>query len=213
MANGKIIFGKQAGGKLALIIPDGIDNTEVLFPESGDLATKEYIDNTTVKLTENQTVAGIKTFSSDIVGNITGNANYATSAGSATSASTSTTQATSDNSTKIATTAFVKSVVGGSGGYTQSLSSNGWTKLPNGLIMQWGTATINYNKTDTSVTFPIAFPNGALHAQTSVLGNAVDSGVGSANPHNLTRTGMSIHGDYSASAYKNQGAYWFAIGY
>ena len=74
MANGKIRFGKQSGGELSLVIPDGIDNTEVLFPESGDLATKEYIDNTTVKLTGNQIVDGIKTFSSTIAGNITGNA-------------------------------------------------------------------------------------------------------------------------------------------
>ena len=50
MANGKIRFGKQSGGQLALVIPDGTSNTEVIVPESGELATKEYIDNTTVKL-------------------------------------------------------------------------------------------------------------------------------------------------------------------
>ena len=50
MANGKIRFGKQSGGELALVIPDGTSNTEVIVPESGELATKEYIDNTTVKL-------------------------------------------------------------------------------------------------------------------------------------------------------------------
>lgn len=44
MANGKMIFGKQSGGKLALIIPDGVSNTEVIVPESGELATKEYVD-------------------------------------------------------------------------------------------------------------------------------------------------------------------------
>ena len=38
---------------------------------SGDI---EISDATAVKLTENQTIAGVKTFSSDIVGNITGNA-------------------------------------------------------------------------------------------------------------------------------------------
>ena len=69
MANGKIRFGKQSGGQLALIMPDGTTNTEVIVPESGVLATKEYIDNTTVKLTGNQTISGIKTFSSTIDGN------------------------------------------------------------------------------------------------------------------------------------------------
>ncbi len=45
MANGKIRFGKQSGGKLALVIPDGVANTEVIVPESGTLATKKYVDD------------------------------------------------------------------------------------------------------------------------------------------------------------------------
>ena len=44
MANGKIRFGKQSGGELALVIPDGVSNTEVIVPESGVLATKDYAD-------------------------------------------------------------------------------------------------------------------------------------------------------------------------
>ena len=44
MANGKIRFGKQSGGELALVIPDGIANTEVIVPESGVLATEQYVD-------------------------------------------------------------------------------------------------------------------------------------------------------------------------
>ena len=45
MANGKIRFGKQSGGELALVIPDGVSNTEVIVPESGILATEQYVDN------------------------------------------------------------------------------------------------------------------------------------------------------------------------
>lgn len=44
MANGKIRFGKQSGGQLALVIPDGVTNTEVIVPESGILATEQYVD-------------------------------------------------------------------------------------------------------------------------------------------------------------------------
>ena len=44
MANGKIRFGKQSGGELALVIPDGVANTEVIVPESGTLVTKDYAD-------------------------------------------------------------------------------------------------------------------------------------------------------------------------
>ncbi len=49
MANGKIRFGKQSGGQLALVIPDGVSNTEVTFPESGELATKDYIATKVVR--------------------------------------------------------------------------------------------------------------------------------------------------------------------
>ncbi len=44
MANGKIRFGKQSGGQLALVIPDGVTNTEVIVPESGELVNKAYAD-------------------------------------------------------------------------------------------------------------------------------------------------------------------------
>lgn len=44
MANGRFRLGKQAGGTLGLVFPDGISNTEVVLPESGELATKEYAD-------------------------------------------------------------------------------------------------------------------------------------------------------------------------
>ena len=50
MANGRIRFGKQSGGEVALVFPDGIDNTEVVFPESGDLVNKDYVDATLVGL-------------------------------------------------------------------------------------------------------------------------------------------------------------------
>lgn len=39
MANGKIRFGKQSGGELALVIPDGVADTEVIVPESGTLVS------------------------------------------------------------------------------------------------------------------------------------------------------------------------------
>ena len=44
MANGRFILGKQSGGTLGLVFPDGVSNTEVVLPESGELATKNYAD-------------------------------------------------------------------------------------------------------------------------------------------------------------------------
>ena len=37
-------------------------------------------------------------------------------------------------------------------GFTQSLQQNGWCKLPNGLILQWG-------KGSTKISFSISFSN------------------------------------------------------
>ena len=58
---------------------------------------------------------------------------------------TAPTQGTSDNSTKIATTAFVRNFInqlkndGTLGGIVGgSLTQNGWVKFSNGLILQWG---------------------------------------------------------------------------
>ena len=195
----------------------------------------DSLGSTTVKLTENQTIAGVKTFSSNIVGNITGNASYATSAGSATNATNAsyatsagsatnatnasyatsagsatnanyaTTQATSDNSTRIATTAFVKSVVegsGGSGSYTQSLSSNGWTKLPNGLIIQWGICS------EGTHTLPIAFPN-AFFSVNVTLTPASDSTKGnSATITSRSSFKCQVGNDGTISQ-----TYYIAVGY
>lgn len=53
MANGKFTLGKQSGGALGLVFPDGVSNTEVVLPESGELVTKEYVDNSSVPFVAN----------------------------------------------------------------------------------------------------------------------------------------------------------------
>ena len=81
---------------------------------------------------------------------------------------TAPTQGTSDNSTKIATTAFVRNLInqfktdGTLGGIVGgSLTQNGWVKFSNGLILQWG--TYNMNSQSVSVTFPISFSSSCLN--------------------------------------------------
>jgi hypothetical protein len=57
-----------------------------------------------------------------------------------------------DNSTKIATTAFVQGLIPGS-----SVGGTGYIKFGNGLIIQWGRVT---NSTgSTAVSYPITFPS------------------------------------------------------
>ena len=77
MANGKIRFGKQSGGELALVIPDGVDNTEVIVPESGVLATQAYADG---KTTLAQVKAEIST-GSNLVTSPAGAVGYGTGSG------------------------------------------------------------------------------------------------------------------------------------
>ena len=49
MANGRFTLGKQSGGTLRLVFPDGVSDTEVVLPESGDLVTKEYVDTAVIE--------------------------------------------------------------------------------------------------------------------------------------------------------------------
>ena len=82
---------------------------------------------------------------------------------------TAPTQGTSDNSTKIATTEFVRNLInqfktdGTLGGIVGgSLTQNGWVKYSNGLILQWGTGTANKNGASyggVSATLPIKINN------------------------------------------------------
>ena len=70
---------------------------------------------------------------------------------------------------------------------TSSIAANGYTRLPNGLLMQWGTQTASVNSSTTATaTFPIAFPTTLYSVSVMVLqaGTAADASV--ANTANTT---------------------------
>lgn len=76
----------------------------------------------------------------------------------------SATPGTSDNSTRVATTAFVRDLInqfktdGTLGGIVGgSLTQNGWVKFSNGLILQWGFDNRYINR--RTITLPISFNN------------------------------------------------------
>jgi len=59
--------------------------------------------------------------------------------------------------------------------FTNSKTTDGYTYLPNGLIMQWGTdPTLKDFPASATLTFPIAFPNAILNAQATLYGSAPD---------------------------------------
>ena len=87
-----------------------------------------------------------------------------------------------------------------------SMTSNGYQKLPSGLIIQWGSLTIGAN-TSSSVTFPIAFPANCYAITHGFLlsgGNFYMTGVNS-----ITLTGFSFMNPNTGSATSE---HWIAIG-
>ncbi len=124
----------------------------------------------------------------------------------------SATPADSTNSTVVATTAFVKSVLSASGsGLAEILKAeNGYCKFSNGLIIQWGRVTgLGNENTGKFVTLPTAFTStnyrvaitGRYSSRTINTSQALDTGT-----------------DYTTTAFKFFSSYcsaidWLAIGY
>ncbi len=86
-------------------------------------------------------------------------------------------------------------------GSNQSLTENGYQKLPGGLIIQWGRVTAN-----GTYSFPIPFPNAFL----SMAMVAITGGNGTPRlPSIPTQTGFT----YSSASVADTDAYWIAIGW
>lgn len=82
----------------------------------------------------------------------------------------------------------------------KSLSTNGYQKLSNGLIIQWGRSSASGGRT---ISFPIAFPNACLNV------------TASAYEYRVYRYGVATWSLSKTSfyAYLNSTASWHAIGY
>jgi hypothetical protein len=98
-------------------------------------------------------------------------------------------------------------------GSNQSLGSNGYQKLPGGLILQWGSVTVDpgYNGT-ASITFPTAFSSSVYsvtatpQALTTAAGNKRDS----FSVQSVSTTGFEIKSAFEDIATVTY--YWFAVG-
>lgn len=98
-------------------------------------------------------------------------------------------------------------------GFNNSKTTNGYTYLPNGLIMQWGFLSINDDQYLT-VNFPVSFPTAILNATATVKHTGAGGGETAASAYvgGLTKTSMGI----GAAVVKDiavEGVYWTAIGY
>lgn len=103
------------------------------------------------------------------------------------------------NNTQIATTAFA---VG-----SLSTGSNGYQKLPSGLIVQWGTFTGNSTQnSNDAITFPIVFPNVVMYTNSNYKASSFNQYA--SNTSSVTTSGMNV--GHNSPSLQMQ---WIAIGY
>lgn len=75
--------------------------------------------------------------------------------------------------------------------FAASLAASGYQKLPSGLIIQWGVATVP-NDGNATVTFPIAFPSAAFGAQVTLVSANIGAAEGTESYNNLTKTQLTL---------------------
>ncbi|EPJ7070635.1 phage tail protein [Citrobacter freundii] len=104
--------------------------------------------------------------------------------------------------------------------FSAALAINGWSKLPNGLIIQQGTSTAaTPSSPDVLVNFPIPFPTGVLHISEHDSNGGLSMTLWQLN--NITRTafyagalGGVTRGNTTIQVLSTSAACnWFAIGY
>lgn len=72
-----------------------------------------------------------------------------------------------DNATSNTGTSTVTALTPANFGTQNSLASDGYQKLPGGLILQWGEDTVGPEPATTTITYPIAFPTAIYSITTS----------------------------------------------
>lgn len=95
-------------------------------------------------------------------------------------------------------------------------ANNGWTKLPNGLILQWGRYNTVINPGDVSVviTLPVAFPTAIYGAIAAPRNNTPNATNGCwADVEALSLSQLTVFANYCGSGTSQlNGFFWFAIG-
>jgi hypothetical protein len=97
-----------------------------------------------------------------------------------------------------------------------SIASNGYSKLPSGLIIQWGVTSAS-TAAARNVTFPLAFPTACLN----LTGTATNPTAGNSSNYDYFAQVVSFTASAAVFQMQIAGAgsiqssqiYWFAIGY
>lgn len=94
-------------------------------------------------------------------------------------------------------------------GANQSLVGNGYQKLPNGLILQWGSVSGTNN--DVVQNFPIPFPTSLFSISTASVASS-KSAQAVVQIYAPTTTGFNQYREDTAGGSSNLGFRWIAIG-
>lgn len=90
-----------------------------------------------------------------------------------------------------------------------SKETNGYTTLPNGLILQWGTVTLPANTGTNTFHLPMTFPNANLNAQATIFDNGNVSSSSACRLLNFGIASIQIANSTNVS----MKATYFCIGY
>lgn len=99
-------------------------------------------------------------------------------------------------------------------GATQSKTSNGYVKLPNGLFVQWGT-TISAGSAvgNATITLPIAFPTAGLFGISGISGANAGGQTFTCMNSAPSTTQMGITTYLNGTITASIGVFWIAIGH
>ena len=96
--------------------------------------------------------------------------------------------------------------------YRSQWQQNGWVRLPNGLIIQWGKTPVIHDENSTDIVFPIAFSNKVLNIQlTENQMRTVNNHATHLAALNITNTKFTFK--MNSTLPIDTSADWFAIGY
>lgn len=94
---------------------------------------------------------------------------------------------------------------------TKNTGTSGYLILPGGIYIQWGITGALSSASTTSISFPIAFPNGCLQVVSGIRNNSAVA---------VAATGQQGTGNYSTSAFElynrtsvTQTFNWLAVGF
>ena len=115
-----------------------------------------------------------------------------------------------DNSTKLATTAFIQNLIASD--FVSNLTQNGYYKFPGGFILQWGSANILVSQ-PLAVSFNIPFPNSCFGIVSNDAGGSGSSGDHITSCSITSNSGFNAFGQDSSGAASVTNLFWVALGY